>query len=582
MYGYLPSTPPRFRYSPTKKRPIKLYNYDGAKAPLIYLFRNGEYHATGVPFAVNPKNIHNMNHLYSQTTAKLRPFTGPVRKICTVEGFEVENLCDFQDRLAYILLSGEEFDHSRVPYHALKINQEQLLVEATRLKMSSAPFPSSSSPCTIETFSRPRPSSSSLPRPVLETVSNLRKSIRPSSAPLTTLPTSFSITIYENGFALHEGITINVTKDLTKNSREEFINLLHLIRTELDNYISKNQEKSWNFQDVSDHRLFTGRVTSLYNSNRNLVKGYSCLLPDHSYVAVRNFDPLDVTLPLKMIEKYEQEFNQDETNIEESNEIDHFTSSQDVSDLTEPPLLSSIVSIFVFKNGCVHDSALKVVINRERIRTVRQLFIYLTECVKYLNTGVVRNIYNQKGEKVKNWSMLRHLDQYILTGAENLDLARLPSEFKVVQGSKLHLDLLRFEISPKNFQIFQQTVSETPILSHKPPQILIFKDGEIHDRGQLFIVLISKFKSLDVFIQHVRRKLHLASGPIIALFDLCGRKINNLDQLDHEGWYIASSGSINTERLPFRITEFLRKTENRSEYNEIQKVFTKTSLHKNN
>ncbi|KAL0208808.1 hypothetical protein P9112_011395 [Eukaryota sp. TZLM1-RC] len=587
MWGYLPPSTPTFPYKPPlTKRTIKKYNYDGTKGPLIYLFRNGAYHESGHPFAVNPRSTPSMAHLYSQITRILRPFTGPVRRIHSIDGHQVTSIYEFKDRFAYIICSGEGFDFNRIPFNAVRRNQQQMTADSTPLAFSTDPPRPVDETIEVHHVPSLERVPSEVPRKVFETVHRLRE-----SSPQTPRVSSsdFVINVFENGCCTHNGVAVPITLPSVSerpSTVELFTEILHRCRDALDKKMEEEKDSKWNFQEVSDTRLFDGNVTGLFTVNGSPVRSIHSLRNHENYVAVRNFDPFDlVQLPIKLTsrfsstspstssQRYVHGSHQQDDPIKMGNEVNEAESNETVT------IPSSVVTIYVFRNGHLHDSPLPVVLNRERIRTHDQLRAFLTESVGgYINTGTVRNVYDQEGKKVTKWSGFRHGGQYVLTGAEGLDFVRLPHQFKVIKGSQLHKTIVDSSVS--HMPSLSSSPTPTPLVSAPPPCITIFKDGELHDRGMQVVLLRTKFRTIDHLFGYLSSKLRLPTGPVTCIFDLNGRKIKKIDNFDHNGWYLASSGFLNTKRLPYRISELLRKLEKRNEFNTLNLSAQKVKKHR--
>ncbi|KAL0236107.1 hypothetical protein GEMRC1_002689 [Eukaryota sp. GEM-RC1] len=333
-----------------KKRPIKKYNHDGTKGPLIYIFRNGQINETGVALAVNPQRIHTMQHLYDKATSILRPFTGPVRKVYNLDGKMIRGLQEFQDRKAYIVCSGESFDYHRIARAAISrnaIQENKIVAKVVPIHRANCDNESSNTIEINHLPSSPLGKPRSVPKPVMETVQRLRIGTSVPSLPNTQL---FHIRVFENGHSCHDGVSLAVVppklSDATSSHfKDLFIEFLSQCRDALDKYINNNRDASWNFQDLSDHRIFSGNCTGLFTPSGLEIKSISQLKPDQPYIAVRNFEPFDASqIPLTLTQiPASQDIHSSPRNLR-SEPPPSLPTSRLSSTPAQPVLLSSVVS----------------------------------------------------------------------------------------------------------------------------------------------------------------------------------------------------------------------------------------------
>eukprot|EP01100_Stratorugosa_tubuloviscum_P001059 TRINITY_DN123_c0_g1_i1.p1 TRINITY_DN123_c0_g1~~TRINITY_DN123_c0_g1_i1.p1 ORF type:complete len:316 (-),score=170.32 TRINITY_DN123_c0_g1_i1:49-996(-) len=87
------------------------------KAKVIFCFRNGDVNHKGERIVLTPQNFRTMDQLKDSLTQKVRPTTGPVRKIYTPTGKLINDFAEFEDTASYICCAGDPFSTEKMSKH---------------------------------------------------------------------------------------------------------------------------------------------------------------------------------------------------------------------------------------------------------------------------------------------------------------------------------------------------------------------------------------------------------------------------------------------------------------------------------
>eukprot|EP00003_Mantamonas_plastica_P012753 TRINITY_DN2270_c0_g1_i3.p1 TRINITY_DN2270_c0_g1~~TRINITY_DN2270_c0_g1_i3.p1 ORF type:complete len:543 (-),score=282.08 TRINITY_DN2270_c0_g1_i3:443-2071(-) len=90
------------------------------KAKVMYFFRNGDKHDSGVRYTLNTKRVLNMTQLKDALTNEVRLLTGSVRKIYSMEGSLVKSFDDLVDGAPYLCCGPEKPQFEKVSKASLE------------------------------------------------------------------------------------------------------------------------------------------------------------------------------------------------------------------------------------------------------------------------------------------------------------------------------------------------------------------------------------------------------------------------------------------------------------------------------
>eukprot|EP00297_Palpitomonas_bilix_P000458 CAMPEP_0113900730 /NCGR_PEP_ID=MMETSP0780_2-20120614/20847_1 /TAXON_ID=652834 /ORGANISM="Palpitomonas bilix" /LENGTH=884 /DNA_ID=CAMNT_0000893237 /DNA_START=478 /DNA_END=3132 /DNA_ORIENTATION=- /assembly_acc=CAM_ASM_000599 len=89
---------------------IKKYGVQVEKAKVLYVYRNGDYRSCGIRFALNKRMYPTMDKLLRKLSTEVGLPTGPVKKLCRLDGRVVLNIEDFKDGEDLVACAAEKYD----------------------------------------------------------------------------------------------------------------------------------------------------------------------------------------------------------------------------------------------------------------------------------------------------------------------------------------------------------------------------------------------------------------------------------------------------------------------------------------